>query len=423
MRLGRAVGMVICLALVAMSCAERGEDPSNARPPGRPGRPRPVAVVTLPPDDVEPGVDGTVAPDSRSRARRLRVARRRLWPQRGRRRDPRSRSGRGAGALVRHHQAHHDRRSRFPGLARAQPGDLRRRRGLRGVVQRGRAASTASRSNSRLRDAKLTDYQPVLEQACAEDFAVVGDGAVQDNLWADVGRACGLIDIAGFSVTAAKAGVAGDDPVETRQVQPVPNPADEVAIGANVILSERVPRHRRPHRAHLRGLPDPGESVREGAGRVRGGRSHDHPHRRLQHPGRGQLDALRRRDPGCRCRVPAVHRRTRQRRPTEAGARGDRVLADRHAPGDELLRPQLPHRRRRCRRGGLHPHRVLALRGGRPEPGHPGLPGHRRGAGRQGRHPRRPVDVGMAALRHAGQAVRSGQRPESQLCARGRRAR
>lgn len=89
-----------------------------------------------------------------------------------------------------------------------------------------------------LRDAKLTEYQPVVEQACGEDFAVVGDGAVQDNLWASVGLPCGLINVPGFSVTFDKAGRVGDDPLVARQVQPVPNPLDEFAVGANLLLLE-----------------------------------------------------------------------------------------------------------------------------------------------------------------------------------------
>src|SRR5262245_36653260 len=44
-----------------------------------------------------------------------------------------------------------------------------------------------------LHDAAVTEYQPVMEQACDTDFAIVGSGAVQDNLWPETGAACGLI--------------------------------------------------------------------------------------------------------------------------------------------------------------------------------------------------------------------------------------
>ena len=75
-----------------------------------------------------------------------------------------------------------------------------------------------------LRDAAISEYQPVMEQACAEDFAIVGSGAVQDNFWPTVGAACDLIDVAGFSVTPEKAGLSGRrpgrDPVGAAGAQP-----------------------------------------------------------------------------------------------------------------------------------------------------------------------------------------------------------
>lgn len=90
-------------------------------------------------------------------------------------------------------------------------------------------------------DAALTNYQPVVEQACGQEFAIVGDGAVQDNLWPSVGAACGLIDIAGFSVTPEKAGRAGRTPGEQRTVQAVPNPSDQLPVAAQLLLDEAFP--------------------------------------------------------------------------------------------------------------------------------------------------------------------------------------
>jgi ABC-type branched-subunit amino acid transport system substrate-binding protein len=92
-----------------------------------------------------------------------------------------------------------------------------------------------------LHDAAITEYQPVMNEACATDFAIVGSGAVQDNFWPSTGAECGLVDIAGFSVTPEKAGESGRDAVEARSVQPVPNPLDEFPIGAATILSEEFP--------------------------------------------------------------------------------------------------------------------------------------------------------------------------------------
>jgi ABC-type branched-subunit amino acid transport system substrate-binding protein len=92
-----------------------------------------------------------------------------------------------------------------------------------------------------LHDAAISNYQPVVEQACASDFALVGAGAVQDNLWPDVGAACGLIDIAGFSVTPQKSGVVGQDLIALRSVQAIPNPGDRYPVGAIKLLDEEFP--------------------------------------------------------------------------------------------------------------------------------------------------------------------------------------
>jgi ABC-type branched-subunit amino acid transport system substrate-binding protein len=92
-----------------------------------------------------------------------------------------------------------------------------------------------------LYDAAFSNYQPEVEMACENEFALVGSGALQDNLWPDVGPPCGLIDIAGFSVTPEKAGVAGQDPVEKRTVQPLPNPSDELAVAGSLLLQEEFP--------------------------------------------------------------------------------------------------------------------------------------------------------------------------------------
>ncbi len=92
-----------------------------------------------------------------------------------------------------------------------------------------------------LHDAAITQYQPVVEDACRTDFALVGAGAVQDNLWPEVGAACGLIDIAGFSVTPQKAGVVGQDLIALRSVQAIPNPGDRFPVGAVKILDAEFP--------------------------------------------------------------------------------------------------------------------------------------------------------------------------------------
>jgi len=91
-------------------------------------------------------------------------------------------------------------------------------------------------------DAAISEYQTQMEAACDQEFAIVGDGAVQDNLWATVGAACGLIDVAGFSVTAEKGGTSGEEVWrESRAVQPLPNPSDQFPVGAMQLIDEEFP--------------------------------------------------------------------------------------------------------------------------------------------------------------------------------------
>jgi hypothetical protein len=81
-------------------------------------------------------------------------------------------------------------------------------------------------------DAAITEYQQRMTEACPQEFAMVGGGAVSDNLWETTGAACDLIDVAGFAVTPEKAGESGPDAVEeSRTLQPIPNPSNQFPIG------------------------------------------------------------------------------------------------------------------------------------------------------------------------------------------------
>jgi ABC-type branched-subunit amino acid transport system substrate-binding protein len=84
------------------------------------------------------------------------------------------------------------------------------------------------------RDAALTAYNDRITESCAEDFALVGGGAVFDD--ADNGGrvACGLPNVAGFVVSETAR-------VADLQVQPVPNPLTEYAAGAYRRLAEARP--------------------------------------------------------------------------------------------------------------------------------------------------------------------------------------
>ena len=115
-----------------------------------------------------------------------------------------------------------------------------------------------------------------------------------------------------------------------------------------------------------------------------------------------------------------LRRRGREPGPAPAGHGRDRLPPRGHAPGRQLLRPRLPRGRRPGGRGHLRAQRLLALRGGRPEPGHPAVHRARRGRRRQGRPARRPGLVGLAAVRPVGPRLRPGRRPDPHLRARGR---
>jgi hypothetical protein len=83
-------------------------------------------------------------------------------------------------------------------------------------------------------DAALTSYEPVVQDACDRDFAMVGGGAVLDDDPNDVRVGCGLANIAGY-VVSENARVAD------LQVQPVPNGLDAIGAGRYNAVVESHP--------------------------------------------------------------------------------------------------------------------------------------------------------------------------------------
>lgn len=73
-------------------------------------------------------------------------------------------------------------------------------------------------------DAKLLEYEPAITEACGRDFALVGGGAVFDEDPNGVRVGCELPNIAGYVVSAPAR-------VADLQVQPIPNPIYEIAMG------------------------------------------------------------------------------------------------------------------------------------------------------------------------------------------------
>jgi ABC-type branched-subunit amino acid transport system substrate-binding protein len=83
------------------------------------------------------------------------------------------------------------------------------------------------------RDAKLTEFQQRVIEACQEnDFMMVGGGAVFDDTGQRERLACGLPVVAGYVVTAQAADA-------DLTYQPVPNPVDKLSIGDYVYLNEK----------------------------------------------------------------------------------------------------------------------------------------------------------------------------------------
>ena len=83
-------------------------------------------------------------------------------------------------------------------------------------------------------DAALTEYEARITEACEADFALVGGGAVFDEDPNLVRVGCGLPNIAGYVVSepARRADL---------QVQPLPNPVDEVGLGRYLAAKRDFP--------------------------------------------------------------------------------------------------------------------------------------------------------------------------------------
>ena len=87
----------------------------------------------------------------------------------------------------------------------------------------------------KLRDAKLTEFQQRVIEACDEgDFMSVGGGAVFDDTGQTDRLACALPIVYGYAVTATAADA-------DLAIQPIPNPGNQQPIGAMKYLEEAFP--------------------------------------------------------------------------------------------------------------------------------------------------------------------------------------
>jgi ABC-type branched-subunit amino acid transport system substrate-binding protein len=83
-------------------------------------------------------------------------------------------------------------------------------------------------------DAALLQYKERILEACATSFALVGGGGVFDNTGAQEAVDCGLVDVAGYTVSPEKA-------LSDRMVQPQPNQPNMFNVGTSRWIAEQSP--------------------------------------------------------------------------------------------------------------------------------------------------------------------------------------
>jgi ABC-type branched-subunit amino acid transport system substrate-binding protein len=85
-------------------------------------------------------------------------------------------------------------------------------------------------------DSKLFSQLEATKEACADNvFAIVGSGSVTDNQGAQAMVDCKLIEVPGYTVTAAKS-------LSDRLVAPIPNPTDHFNIGPALFMKKEHPK-------------------------------------------------------------------------------------------------------------------------------------------------------------------------------------
>ena len=126
-----------------------------------------------------------------------------------------------------------------PGLRRPpgpEPGAVRRQPRCSPSGATRPVASTAARSRSIERDAKLTEYKQRITEACQEDFFLVGGGAVFDETGQEERLSCLLPDIPAYLVSPAG---PGRRPRRARRSQPR---STSVPVGGLAVPRQEVPR-------------------------------------------------------------------------------------------------------------------------------------------------------------------------------------
>ena len=267
----------------------------------------------------------------------------------------------------------------------------------------------------KLRDAKLTEYQQRVIEACTEgDFMSVGGGAAFDDTGQADRLGCALPTITGYAVSAEASGA-------DLSIQPLPNPSNELSIGSFQYLDSQFPesvasrRHLQRQRAchdYHRGASQRGDHIRA--------RLERRLRRRVQRARRDELAALRRGDEQRRRSRTHLRRRTREPRrvPHRGGVVRRRVrLGDRRR---KRVRPVADRRSRHRRRWHLRPHVDPSVPDGRRrarqrrDAAIPRVDGALRPR-RQDRIPRCARSLGVAAVREGRQRMWRRTEPRLRL--------
>src|SRR5690606_18136133 len=85
-----------------------------------------------------------------------------------------------------------------------------------------------------LLDAAIFNYNQVVQEACEGSFALVGGGGTLDETGAQTAIDCGLVDVAGFTISPDKAEA-------DRVYQPLPNATYQFNVGAARRIVEEHP--------------------------------------------------------------------------------------------------------------------------------------------------------------------------------------
>ena len=213
----RFVALLAVLSLVAGACSRGDDDVATGGD---------ASSTTAPPDGTNAG-DGEKGPGDFGDLKDV------CGPAEGDNADDTAQ-----GVTERGDPDRHDLRSRVRRPPRPEPGAVRRQPTCSRSGATRPAASTAARSSVNERDAKLTEYKQRITEACAEDFFLVGGGAVFDDTGQEERLNCLLPDVPGLRRSPRRPGAP------TSRRQPLPERRSTRCRSASTSTSTRSSRTR-----------------------------------------------------------------------------------------------------------------------------------------------------------------------------------